>query len=144
MLQILGFFSKFFFKSLYYSKNYWNVAHLFLTFRMCLWYFAISSRIPRLPQPYMSQWASSVLTHSDKHFCCIGAVWLLIWRLAENRYSPDWTQRGVEHFLHHWKGLAVRLPQCTSWQAQHYGTWPESLNDTWLPRLQGFTLRAAR
>lgn len=55
--------------------------------------FSIQGGIPRLPLPYLSQWASSTLTHSGNCFCCPRAVWLLIWCSVENRYSPNWLRR---------------------------------------------------
>lgn len=69
-------------------------------------------RHPQTPLPYLSQWASSALTHSGNCFCCPCAVWLLIWRSVENRYSPIWLRRaGV--FFPSLKGLGGRLVQCS-------------------------------
>lgn len=66
-----------------------------------------------LPLPYLSQWASSALTHSGNCFCCPCAVWLLIWCSVENRYSPIWLRRAGVGFLPSLKGLGGRLVQCS-------------------------------
>lgn len=91
----------------------------------------------------MPQWARSVLTHSDKGFCCVDAVWLLIWCLAGKSLFPRFgLSKECVAFsspLEKRKGLRARVPQCTSWRARRYGTWPESLSDTWLPRLRGLS-----
>lgn len=93
--------------------------------------------------PYVPQWASSVLTHSDKGFCCVDAVWLLIWCLAGKSLFPRFgLSKECVAFsspLEKRKGLRARVPQCTSWRARRYGTWPESLSDTWLPRRRGLS-----
>lgn len=97
---------------------------------------SIQGGIPRLPQPYLHQWASSTLTLSDKRFCRLSCCSAVDMMLGGKSLFPNLPQRKAGVFstakrlrsptaaVFPW--LACRLALC-------WGTWPESLIDTSLP-----------